>query len=64
MVLKLMTSTAAAPLPVVGAGACFSVHSTEPKWPGQLPDNDPWTHVAATPAAAPAPLDGALTPEM
>jgi hypothetical protein len=64
VVLKLMTSTATTPLPAVGVDACFSTHSTRPKWLGRLPDGDPWTHVAPAPAAAPAPLDKALTPEM
>lgn len=63
VVLKLTTS-AAAPLPAVGEDACFSAHTTRPRWLGQLPDADPWTHVSAAPAAPPVPLDDALTPEV
>ncbi|MDY3562693.1 hypothetical protein R5W23_004171 [Gemmata sp. JC673] len=57
VVLKLTTSTATNPLPSVGATVCFSVHSTRPRWLGQLPDADPWTHVPPIPAAPPAPLE-------
>jgi hypothetical protein len=62
VVLKLMTSSDV-PLPTVGEGACFSVHSTSSKWLSKLPDTDPWTHVASSPLSVPLPLDESLTPE-
>jgi hypothetical protein len=51
VVLKLMTSSGTMALPTVGCRACFSAHSTKPAWLGKLPDDDPWTHRAAEPAA-------------
>jgi hypothetical protein len=47
VVLKLMTSSSTTSFPALGSQACFSIHSTEPKWLGELPDEDPWTHRAA-----------------
>lgn len=58
VVLKLTTSTATR-LPAAGTDACFSVHSTKSRWLGQLPDEDPWTHLASAPPAAPAPIEDA-----
>jgi hypothetical protein len=53
--LKLMTGSAAADLPPVGADACFSVHNTRPAPPMVLPTEQPWTHrpAAVPPAAEP-----------
>jgi hypothetical protein len=55
--LKLMTSSSTTGLPAVGSIACFSVHSTAPRWLAGLPATDPWTHRAATPPPAPAPIE-------
>jgi hypothetical protein len=56
--LKLMTGSSTTGLPAVGSIACFSVHSTAPRWLAGLPAADPWTHRAATPPPAPAPIEG------
>jgi hypothetical protein len=61
VVLKLMTSSGTTALPTLGSRACFSAHSTKPAWLGKLPDDDPWTHQAAAPAATPAPIEGTMT---
>lgn len=63
VVLKLMTSSATTALPPVGCDACFSVHSTRSRWLGTLPEDDPWTHVAAAPVPLPAPLEDVITTE-
>lgn len=57
VVLKLMTSSGSAGLPALGSRACFSIHSTGPRWLGLLPEEDPWTHKAATPPAPAAPIE-------
>ena len=54
VLLKLMTSSGTARLPAVGSNACFSIHSTAPKWLTALPTADPWTH---RPAVQPAPIE-------
>jgi hypothetical protein len=60
VVLKLTTSSGTTALPTVGRRACFSAHSTKPAWLGKLPDNDPWTHRAAGPAAPAAPIEDTM----
>ncbi|WP_020473473.1 hypothetical protein [Zavarzinella formosa] len=61
IVLKLMTSTAAASLPTVGRNVCFSVHSTKPEWLGKLPSEDPWTHKASSLPPLPQPIEESAT---
>jgi hypothetical protein len=56
VVLKLLTSARVA-LPAVGDEACFSVHSTEERYTGKLPEDIPWTHQPATPPVEPAPIE-------
>ncbi len=64
VVLKLMTSSGTTALPAVGEAACFSVHSTKPEWLGTLPNEDPWSHCAATPPAPAAPIEDTTTLEI
>jgi hypothetical protein len=64
VVLKLMTSSGTTAFPAVGERACFSVHSTRPEWLGTLPDDDPWTHSAATPPSPAEPIEDATTSEV
>jgi hypothetical protein len=56
-----MTSSDKTALPTVGCLACFSAHSTKPAWLGKLPDDDPWTHQAAAPAAKTALIEDTIT---
>lgn len=42
--LKLTTSAGTAPVPHIGAQACFSIHTTKAGWLPQLPDLEPWSH--------------------
>jgi hypothetical protein len=57
ILLKLMTSSGSTALPAPGSQACFSIHSTGPRWLGTLPDEDPWTHKAAAPPAPAGPIE-------
>ncbi len=57
IVLKLMSSSNTTGLPGMGNAACFSIHSTKPGWLGQLPDDVPWTHQTAVPAAPAEAID-------
>ncbi len=42
--LKLSTSASSTPMPAIGSGACFSVHSTEDGFITKLPMAEPWSH--------------------
>jgi hypothetical protein len=54
--LKLLTS-AASTLPAVGGEGVFSVYTTEGRWFGKLPEEDPWTHAPAAASGVAGPID-------
>lgn len=45
--VKLTTSAGTAPVPRIGAQACFSIHTTATGWIPRLPDVEPWCHQPA-----------------